>query len=271
MPLHPRTLFRTLDVMLALMLASCTDRSQSDDSTGTTGTSAPPGHTPCSRVHEGTLYIGEATDIESLNNIGVVEGGLRIDLRERDQRDLSFLQCLHTVDGNLMISSNDFLESLQGIENLRSATRIYIHSNPSLRTVHLPALAEVEQLEIMRNPMLEEISFDSLTTAAHIGIGTCYRTEPGGADLLSLVDLSGFGALTSAGSVWIQGNEALLSVGIFDALAANGAPDPLGEAYVEFNPLLPETEVQAQLDVLGPERRYVCGNLDGDPQCFCHY
>lgn len=256
--------------MFAVVLSSCADRVQGDDSAGNTSTGDSPEYQPCSKVHEGTISVDNANEIESLRDIRVVRGGLRISLDEQDRSDLSFLHCLQTVDGNLTISSNEFLESTKGLENLRIATRIYIYNNPNLRTMHIPALKEVEQLEIDSNPKLEEIRFDSLKTAGKIGIGDCYMTTPGGADHLSLVDLSGFGALISVESVSIKGNEALMSLGILDALAANGAPDSLGKAYVQFNPLLPEADVQAQLDALGPEFRRVCGNLDGDPQCYCY-
>lgn len=52
-------------------------------------------------------------------------------------------------------------------------------------------------------------------------------------------------------------------------LAANGEAVPLEHATVRFNPLLPETEVHAKLDVLGVQDRDVCGNADGAPGCFC--
>ena len=36
-----------------------------------------------------------------------------------------------------------------------------------------------------------------------------------------------------------------------------------------FNPMLPEAIVHEKLDAIGVTKREVCGNLEGDPECFC--
>ncbi len=102
-------------------------------------------------------------------------------------------------------------------------------------------------------------------------IGYCEGTKAA-AKNLALVDLSGFSGLTTLDSLHIDGNEALMSIDLLDALAANGAPTSLRVATFRFNPLLPEAAIHARLDALDVQDREVCGNAAADPldpDCFC--
>lgn len=118
-------------ILIAVISSACgPDGAQTDGGTGTstgddassTGTptgSSSGGPEPCGLVHEGDLKVLEDTDLASLTDLGRVTGYLGIYMGKRDQRDLSFLSCLHTVDGGLYIANNTLLESTDGFENLK--------------------------------------------------------------------------------------------------------------------------------------------------------
>lgn len=248
------------------LTASSTATSASDSTDSSTGPSG-----PCEEVHEGDLQVDENTDLSALATIGRVTGTVYIHMFDRDQKDLSFLSCLHTIDNALVIRDNNHLDTTAGITNLQSVNWITVYDNPKLRTISgFEQLAGLLALKIYYNPSLEEVVFESLTSVHTMTIGYCDQGG-GTAKQPSLVDLTGFTALASVGALYIDGNEALMTTDILDALAANGSPEPLGVATVRFNPTLPEAAVHAQLDVLGlsPRDREVCGNAEGDPECIC--
>lgn len=253
---------------------------QSQDDTGnSTGDSSSSAESPtststgasasCSRIHEGDLHIKADTDLATVADIGRVTGNLFIFMERRDQRDLSFLDCLNVIDGVLQIDSNYLLESTKGLENLKSVQVISVYQNPKLRVVTgFDQVHDLVGLKLYSNPALEEIHLESVKTVDWMIVGGCLGAGgDGGHD--SLVSLSGFSGLTAVESLHVDGNKALMSADLLDALAANGALSPLGGAYIRFNPLLSEATVQAQLDALGVPVRDVCGNEKGDPECYC--
>ncbi len=263
-----------------LSLACGPDGAQTDSGTGTstgddassTGTptgSSSGGLEPCGLVHEGDLKILEDTDLASLTDLGRVTGNLGIYMGKRDQRDLSFLSCLHTVDGRLYINDHTFLESTEGLENLKSVGALSIFRNENLRVVTgFDQAREIPLLQVSRNPALEELQFEALETVKYMVIGECAEMSPD-AHHFALTGLSGFSSLTTVESLSLKGNEALMSADLLDALDANGAATPVVSAVIRFNPLLPEAIVNAQLDALGVQSRIVCGNAEGDPKCYC--
>lgn len=239
--------------------------SSSDAPTGSS-TGAPE---PCSLVHEGDLTLVDGTDLDSLANVGRVTGNLGMRFEKRELRDLSFLSCVHTIDGRLEIVSSPFLESTEGLENLKSVESIGIFSSKNLRAVTgFEQVHELVGLEILENPSLEVIDFNSLETVDRIHIGVCAGTK-GQARHDALGELSGFSSLTTVQYLNIEGNEALMSADLLDSLAANGAPLPLRYATIRYNYLLSESAVHEQLDTLGVIARDVCGNAGGDPECYC--
>ncbi len=123
-------------------------------------------------------------------------------------------------------------------------------------------------LEVHNNPALEEFQFESLETVKYMVIGNCAETSPD-AHHFALTGLSGFSSLTTVEDLSLEGNEALMSADLLDALDANGAATPVVSAVIRFNPLLPEAIVNARLDALGVQYRIVCGNAEGDPECYC--
>jgi len=239
--------------------------SSTDIPTGTS-TGAP---VACGRVHEGDLQVHDDTDLASLMDLARVTGEVSIFMGDRDQRDLSFLGCLNTIDLGLDIDMNTRLESTEGLENLKSVPVISITRNGNLRVVTgFDQVRELIGFRLDANSSLEEVQFDSLETVGWMSIGFCQGTQAA-AHHLSLTRLSGFSGLTTVGDLTLEGNEVLMSAGLLDALKANGATTPLNTAIIRFNPLLPEATVNAQLDALDVAYREVCGNAEGDPECYC--
>lgn len=234
-----------------------------DSGAGTTGPLE-----PCSEVHEGDLVVGASTDLASLANLGRVTGGLEIFRLSPDQQDLSFLSCLHTADLGLHIRANDHLESTRGLVNLRQIGNLVIDSNLRLREiVDLDKIETLGLLWVHTNSSLEEIHLESIHTISFMHIGYCELEEPS-AYHDALTNLKGFDSLADVRNIIVNGNEALMSADLLDALASNGGPPPFSVQF-KFNPLLPEALIHDKLDALGVPNRTVCGNLDGDPECFC--
>lgn len=244
-------------------------------STGSPGTTLTPTTSstgvlePCSWVHEGDLDVTADTDLASLADLGRVTGTLTIIMGPRDQRDLGFLKCLHTVDVSLAIDRNDLLETTEGLASLQSVRNVSLTDNPNLRVVtDLDKVEELSYLAIHGNLALEDIQLDSIKYVRLMYIGQCIGPNAT-AKHLALESLSGFDGLTTVDMLSIDGNEVLLSADLLDAIASNGAVAPVGSATVRLNPLMSEEAVHAQLDVLGVTDREVCGNAGGDPQCNC--
>jgi len=270
---------RCFVLVVVLALACGPDVAQTDGGTGTStgddasSTGTPTGSStgvpgPCGLVHEGDLNVYDDTDLASLTDLGRVTGFLGIYMEGRDQRDLSFLSCLHTVDGGLYIANNTLLESTDGLENLKDVAGLRIRDNDNLRVVEFDQIRDLQLLEVYKNPALEELQFEALETVKYLVIGRCAETSPD-ARHFALAGLSGFSSLTNVESLTLEGNEVLMSVDLFDALDANGAAAPMDSAGIRFNPLLPEAVINARLDALGVQYREVCGNADGDPDCYC--
>lgn len=223
---------------------------------------------PCSEVHEGDLFVSGSTDLASLANLGHVTGNLTISMGDREQPDLAFLPCLHTAEAGITIRYNLRLETTNGLVNLTEIGSLSIDQNPSLREiVGFEQIKTLGLLTLRSNHALEGIHLESLHTVKFLEIGWCEFEEPS-AYHLALTSLEGFSGLTDVGTIVIDGNEALMSADLLDALALNGAPEP-PVARIRFNPLLPEALVHEKLDALGVTKREVCGNMEGDPECYC--
>lgn len=224
---------------------------------------------PCSQVHEGDLLVRQGTNLASLENVGHVRGNLRVILADREQADLSFLRCLHTIDGSLDIRGNTRLESTEGLENLRTVQGITIVDNANLRTaVGFESLRETVGITFYGNPSAESLQFESLETLSWMRIGFCADTMPA-ANNLALTDLAGFTALKQIERLTVEGNEALMTAEILDSLLVNGVSEPLQIAVIRHNPLLSEESIILALDALGVKQRNLCGNAGGISECVC--
>lgn len=226
---------------------------------------------PCGQVHEGDLIVRYETDFALLADIGRVKGNLYVNMDGRNQLDLSFLKCVHKIDGFLDIAWNELLESTEGMERLESVSAISIDENTNLRVVAgFEQVRSLTRFILDKNPSLEEVRLDSLENVKSMEIGHCANAGPA-ANQQALVALAGFSGISEIETLRIEGNEALMSEGLLEALKANGAASPLQHVTFRFNPLLDEATIHARIDVLGVKSREVCGNAGGavDPECFC--
>lgn len=222
-------------------------------------------------MHQGDLIVQKDTDLAPLAEIGRVTGDLYVAMYGRDQPDLSFLSCLHTIDGGLSIQNNELLKSMKGLEGLESVFRMEVYNNLALSAVDsVGPIKQLFSLTIDGNPLLQEIHLDSLETVGLLQIGHCEKMSAA-ANQKKLVTLLGFAGLTKVQDLVIEGNEALQTADVLNVLILNGAKMPLSTAEIRYNVLLPETEINADLDVLGldMQHRNVCGNAGGNPECFC--
>lgn len=265
--------------------AQSTSTGSNDSTTGTAGGSA--GETtgmltdttgganstsaaePCTEVHRGSLYVLEDTDLSTFKNLGHVTESLYIRMGDRPQSDLSFLGCLHTVDGAIRIKGNTYLESTAGLVNVTTLGGLIVLENMSLRTITgFDKIQETSLVQVSRNPLLDKIEFDSLKWADYIQIGECAGMEAA-ADQASLMNISGFSGVSRVTRLHVEGNEALTSADILDVLIQNGDPMPLEHARFRYNPLLPEADVNEKLSMMGAVDTEVCGNKEGSLGCIC--
>ncbi|MDC0716596.1 hypothetical protein [Nannocystis bainbridge] len=143
-----------------------------------------------------------------------------------------------------------------------------VQGNTNLRTVAgFDELRDLVGISFFDNPKVESIHLEALETLVWIRIGVCADMFAD-ANNLALGDLAGFGALRAIERITLDGNEALMSAEILDALVANGAPAP-SRVTIRYNALLSEESVHLALDELGVVQRDVCGNAGGNPICVC--
>jgi len=115
--------------------------------------------------------------------------------------------------------------------------------------------------------MLEVVDLGTLESVGMLVVGHCEGTQSLALQP-ALVDLDGFSSLASVKWLFLEGNEALLSAGLLDSLIENGEAESLQLVAIRRNPVLPESYVLQKLELLGIQGT-VCGNAEGDPECFC--
>jgi hypothetical protein len=114
-------------------------------------------------IHEGDVLIASTADIEALEDITCITGNLAI--MSTNLQDLSGLEALEEVAGQIAISHNDALTSLAGLNNLTSASSLYIVENNAL--VHVDALAALTALSATLH-IADNESLSSLSGLANL-------------------------------------------------------------------------------------------------------
>lgn len=190
-------------------------------------------------------HIGAGVD--DLTGYSEVRGDLRI----LQVDDLSVLQCLTRVAGDLTIIDNPQLADLTGLEALDEIVgAMFIQNNPALTALDglelsvfgtAPDGNDVVSIAIDDNDMLT-----SILALNRVG------TLPGGLVITSndaLTDLSGLGNVTAIGDVLaIQNNAALVDISALISLR-----DLDGDLLIEANPSLPTCAAEALRDQLVAE------------------
>ena len=262
---------------LAIFVAACiptkgeSTSATQGGSTGNTSTVSTTGTDVCSGVYDGDLLVAESTDIDTLVGIGSVTGNLQIYMKGKEVEDLSFLACLQSVGGDIVISRNDNLVSTAGPTMLSSYGSLMISRNPQLREVSgFGGSPKIADLWLYDNPLLENVQLAGAEEIGLMRIGQCNGDKPW-AHHLALEALEGFSNLKGVDTVFVEGNESLVSLGFLESIVENGGTPPRA-AVVRRNPKLSQAEVVSQLSALGVEIVDVCGNagwIGEEDECIC--
>ena len=190
------------------------------------------------------LVVGSQEGLAALEGIACIRGeGLEI----HSVRDLLSLTSMERVEGSFILSQNDDLVTLDGLENLTHVGVVLtLDQNPSLENVE--ALAELRSVSLLRVGV----------SGPQVGEGP---TESHGNDgLVKMVSLS---KLESLDSISFADNDRLKNL---------GAPPSIENVdFVSFenNPSLSYSEAIDWAEAFAdPGSVASCGS-DGDPQVVC--
>ncbi len=250
---------------------------------GSSGESTTAETDPCDATHEGDLRIDETTDLTTLEHVRTVNGDLRISGVETV--DLSFLACLDEVTGDVGISQNSTLETLNGIQRLTAIRpgdmagegtgTLRIVSNPKLRTLGgLDGLVSVQGILISDNAALGSIGLAGLERVENgIVLGGCSSSGTGvpavgtgGNPMLPAID--GLDSLQFTAGLFIYGQAHLASLSRLRELAESGT-DFGNRLEVGVNPELPSTEIDSFVAAAGIATVIACQNKDDAELCSC--
>jgi len=157
-------------------------------------------------IYNGNVTLLTQSEVSSFGsiNFSTINGDLRIgdSASPGNINDITPLMSLEEVTGNLVISSNQSLGTLNGLENLVSVGGIFIQTNPSL--VSLTPLSNLTEIE---------------GTVSVIGNN-------------ALTSLNGLNGITTAGFFGVISNQSLTSIDAIQSLST------LGRLVIDNNPSL---------------------------------
>jgi|GEM_PF-5817878 len=251
-----------------------------------------------------TLRVTTASEADTLPHYTHIEGHLSIK-EIPGKTDLSFLECLQEVEGQIGINGLD-LQSLAGLERLERVEvaagtwppgKIEVWGNPKLTSVDgLSGLTHVDRLVVRGNPLLVSLEgLSALETAQSIviedndalttvGLRALKSVEgisisPFSCESASgipvrpiygnnnLVEFDGLDSLETFEEIVIAGNENLKSIeGLSHLSSATG----LHLITLVQNTSLPYAHIIEFEQQLGYELGgWVCGNSDDPKPCIC--
>ena len=179
-------------------------------------------------ILQGTIDVRNAGDFAQLAGVNCIDGDLLIAGTEVDEFPLADLA---TITGDLVISGNSELESLDGLRSLREVgRRVHLQVNAALADVGaLGSLRRCDEIAIVGNDALTDLvgleEFVNITSTITISSNASLRS------LAGLDNLT-----TSSRSIVIRGNRSLVSLAALDNLRSVGTLDILGnDALLEFS------------------------------------
>lgn len=242
----------------------------------------------CFEVVDGALSVDEGTDLEWLSTVREVTGQLTI-LSFSGTRDLGELRCLQSVGGAMAVRGNPNLESLAGLEMIRDVDDfLIVTENPRLRTLDIP-LERVRRLQVSSNPSLESLGLSMVQEMELLEVGyiNCPEfpdPETGltpviGGDNPLLQGVDGLESLRSDSVFLIAGQSGLVSTeGIVEVAESYQQQFPDGQVGVQSkfwgNPSLSEAEVSRVFDAEGRKSygaAQACENRDDERECQCAF
>jgi hypothetical protein len=244
--------------------------------TGTVGADGSTGDLPpCGEeVLEGDLEINNRiTDIRSLRRYRVVTGWVVV--WRTQEEDLSFLECLEEIHGDLGLAENVNLRTTVGLDRLyRLDGGLSVgRGHPALETIEgLGTVRELAELHVTAYSV-RTIDLPHVERIGSLHIAAQCSSDPLNAQPtwdLALTDLDGFPSLAHLDRLYIQGTKNLSSLDGLRAIRDNGG-GPINRANVQANGSLPEDHANEVLDYVGTNYRLVCNNLDGEEmeECPC--
>lgn len=202
---------------------------------------------PC--VLEGGVLT--QADVEVLRGCTSVDGSLQIgptDSVSNDIVDLTPLGALKEVTGNLNITKNGALTSLQGLGDLSKARALSIQDNPALTSIEgLKDLTTLDYLLLNYNVSLtslkglegltsllevELVGNEALTSCEGLNNLTTVERYLSISDAPSLTSLEGLNSLTSVAVLGVQNTPALTSLEALQNLTTIAWPWGPGSLYI---------------------------------------
>ncbi len=182
---------------------------------------------------DGTLSLRDL-DVPSLDGLGGLRRvGSDLNISGTSITDLAGLGEIQ-VDGGVTIDNNGSLTTLMGVETITGQWSLTVASNPALRELApLVAVNVGEYLSLVDNAALENL--DGLG-----GLTALPLTNLQIASNRSLEDLDGLAGLTAVLSLWLDDNDALVSLDGLSALQT-----------VERELVITEHDALANIDGLG--------------------
>jgi hypothetical protein len=160
-------------------------------------------------IYNGNVTLLTQSEVNSFGamNFSTINGDLRIgdSASPGNISDITSFMTLEEVTGNLVISSNQTLGTLNGLENLVSVGGVFIQSNPSLESLAaLSNLTEVDGiLSVVGNNALTSLNgLNGITTAGSFGVISNQ----------SLTSIDAMQSLSTVGRLVISNNISLNSI-----------------------------------------------------------
>jgi hypothetical protein len=204
------------------------------------------------KTYEGDYRAAAMDTLETLRGVASISGELEI--RGTKLMDLAPLSCLKSIRQGLVVSRNEALVSLHGLETLvEVGAEIQIVDNPKLESMQaLGSLAEMGKnafnpsFDVKGNPRLRALNLGRL------GAVPGSLIVQGNA---AIVDLTGLERLKTIGrQLWIVDNAALKSLGGTEGITAVATKPASVAGVIDLrivgNSQLPQCQAKALLDRL---------------------
>ena len=197
----------------------------------------------------GDFELRNQDEVNAFSCTGILTGSLLIDGSSDDVRQLRNLTALNgltSITGNLRISDNPYLTNLDGLEGITSVGRnLSVYHNNALSNINgLSGINSVGFLYIADNGALENLG--GLGGITSVG-STVYILEND-----SLTDISGLSGITSVGgSLWIEDNYVLPDLDGLEGLTRIGSDADRHGLMITGNPSLANIDGLSSLSKVG--------------------
>ena len=221
------------------------------------------GATPCSEVVEGDLELDAQADLEAVRSVREIEGTLAI---TGSVVDLEALGCLESIRGSLQIHDTAGLGDLSGLEGLTHVGgQLWVARNPDLASLDgLSSLRFASWINLSHNG-ITHLGLPALQATDSITIGDCLP-EDEGEPLLE--DLDGLDALLALTTVSVHHAPNLAALSGLQAFAERGGSVAIVKLW--FNEQLDPATIDALTDADPGISLDACGNAgQSTERCWC--